>query len=163
MDSSVSFEPPSVLFVVCVMAGIMPACQWHSTLAVVAIFIQMRLQQEQYALILVRILYGQNETRRKRRYWVRPWLEKRLQFGAYHAWMRQLVAKFPDYFINYMRMELAMFRVFREVLIRLSERIKKQTTSFRKYAAIKCPSECMLAATARAHGRLPRTAFLYRQ
>ena len=92
----------------------------------------MRLQQEQDALILAKILYGQNKTRRKRRYWVRPWLEKRLQFGAYRTLMRELEAKFPDYFINYMRMEPIAINVSRGAHHSLSERVRKQTTSFRK-------------------------------
>ena len=42
--------------------------------------------------------------------------------------MRELEAESPEDFISYMRMEPAMFR---EVLIRLSERIRKKTTRFR--------------------------------
>ena len=106
----------------CAMAGILPYQSAY-------ILMQMGLQEEQDALVVARWLCERNKMRKRRRYWVRPWLERRLLYGAYHSLMRELEAESPVDFINYMRMEPSMFR---EVLIRLSDRIRKKTTNFRE-------------------------------
>lgn len=61
----------------------------------------------------------------------------------------------PEDFMNYMRMEPAMFR---EVLIRLSERIRKKTTRFR--APFKSWDEVNNHFTTPCHFRLKKSSRL---
>ena len=57
-----------------------------------------------------------------------PWITRRVQLGFYDQLMVELENENPAYFINFMRMEPAMFRELRD---RLAPRITKQDTNFR--------------------------------
>ena len=46
----------------------------------------------------------QHERRRPRR-WVRPWIDRRRQFGAYNALMKELASEDPQSFRNFLRMD----------------------------------------------------------
>ena len=67
--------------------------------------------------------------RKKRRYWIRPWIDRRLEYGSYYTLMAELEREHQGDFTNYMRMEPAMFY---EILQRLSPRITKMDTNWRK-------------------------------
>ena len=71
------------------------------------------------------------QRQRAKRFWVRPWLsaDRRLQFGHYDQLLRELRMKDNSSFFNYMRMEPLMFD---EILNRVSPRIQKSDTHFRK-------------------------------
>ena len=71
------------------------------------------------------------QRRRAKRFWVRPWLsaDRRLQFGHYDQLLRELRMEDNSSFFNYMRMEPLMFD---EILNRVSPRIQKSDTNFRK-------------------------------
>ena len=68
------------------------------------------------------------EMRRRRRFWVRPWIERRLQFGFYHHLMQELRVEDSETFANFLRMPP---RIFDELLSMLYDRLLKQTTNFR--------------------------------
>ena len=67
--------------------------------------------------------------RRQKRWWVRQWLTRRVDYGIYTNLMRELELEDPAAFKNYLRMEPAMFQ---ELLLRISPRITKQDTFWRK-------------------------------
>ena len=71
------------------------------------------------------------QSRRAKRFWVRPWLsaDRGLQFGHYGQLLRELWMEDNSSFFNYMRMEPLMFD---EILNRVSPRIQKRDTHFRK-------------------------------
>ena len=68
---------------------------------------------------------------RQSQFWVRPWLsaDRRLQFGHYDQLLRELRMEDNPSFFNYMRMEPLMFD---EIFNRVSPRIQKSYTHFRK-------------------------------
>ncbi|XP_071177272.1 putative nuclease HARBI1 [Mytilus edulis] len=69
--------------------------------------------------------------RRRRSFWVRPWLatERRLQFGHYDQLMNELRIEDEPSFLNFLRMPPVMFD---ELLNRVGPRIKKTDTLFRR-------------------------------
>lgn len=93
--------------------------------------LRMLLQQQEDAAALVMLLQRRRrrQQRRQRQYWVRPWIARRLLFGSYENLMVELEREAQGDFINFLRMEPAMFH---ELLLRLTPRLTKQTTQFRK-------------------------------
>lgn len=87
-----------------------------------------RLEDMATFLVLVRRRL-EKPKRKKRRYWIRPWIDRRLEYGSYYTLMAELEREHQGDFTNYMRMEPAMFY---EVLQRLSPRITKMDTNWRK-------------------------------
>ena len=65
----------------------------------------------------------------RRRWWVRPWLQRRVLYGQYEMLMAEMARDDPASFRNFIRMDPAMFQ---ELLNRLGPRITKQDTIFRK-------------------------------
>jgi len=61
--------------------------------------------------------------------WVREWLLRREEFGVYHQLMKELELEDVAAFKNFLRMEPTMFQ---ELLKRVSPRIEKQNTFWRK-------------------------------
>ena len=91
----------------------------------------MMQQQQQDAAALLVLLHQRRRRRRRRRrstYWVRPWIARRLEFGHYHNLMAELEREHHGDFINYLRMDPAMFH---ELLQRLTPRLTKQDTKWR--------------------------------
>ena len=68
------------------------------------------------------------ERRRRRTYWIRPWVIRRPILGQYGSLMQELRVEDVAGFRNFIRMEPAMFR---ELLERLGPRITKQDTFYR--------------------------------
>ena len=85
----------------------------------------------QNQIVIAQILVDRQRRRRPRprRYWVKPWLSRRLDYGHYDRLMRELEAEDVVSFRNFVRMDPAMFR---EVLQRVGPRIEKYDTWFRK-------------------------------
>ena len=75
------------------------------------------------------IMYQRRRRRRRRQYWVRPWITRRVQFGQYENLMVELEREAQGDFLNYMRMEPAMFH---ELVQRLTPRLTKQDTRLRR-------------------------------
>ena len=67
--------------------------------------------------------------RRRRRFWVRPWLERRPLHGQYERLMVEMTQEDPASFRNFLRMEPAMFR---ELLVRIGPRLQRKTTFWRQ-------------------------------
>ena len=74
------------------------------------------------------IIQGRNQ-RRARRYWVKPWLTRRLDYGHYDRLMRELQNEDVASFRNFVRMDPDMFH---EVLLRVAPRIERHDTWYRK-------------------------------
>ena len=70
-----------------------------------------RLNQ-QTQIVIAQILVDRQRRRRPRprRYWVKPWLSRRLDYGHYDRLMRELEAEDVGSFRNFVRMDPAMFR-----------------------------------------------------
>ena len=100
-----------------------------SQLALLGLSLQLSLQQEQALMSVLQLKIKRKKISKMRKYWVKPWLTRRLQYGMYHTLMRELERESEGDFVCLMRMEPEMFR---EILMRVSERIRKQTTKFRK-------------------------------
>ena len=89
-----------------------------------------RLNQQNQIVIAQILVDRQRRHRpRPRRYWVKPWLSRRLDYGCYDCLMRKLEAEDVGSFRNFVRMDPAMFR---EVLQRVGPRIEKYDTWYRK-------------------------------
>ena len=86
---------------------------------------------QQNQIVIAQILVDRQRRRRPRprRYWVKPWLSRRLDYGQYDPLMRELEAEDVVPFTNFVRMDPAMFR---EVLQRVGPRIEKYDTWYRK-------------------------------
>ena len=52
----------------------------------------------------------QNRVRVQRRYWIRPWIQRRGDFGHYNRLMKELENEDRQSFNNFLRMPLEMFR-----------------------------------------------------
>ena len=93
--------------------------------------LQFLLQEDEDEdeLALVLLLYQRRRVRRRRQYWVRPWISRRPLFGAYENLMVELERESHGDFKNYLRMEPAMFH---ELLQRVTPRLTKRDTNFRK-------------------------------
>ena len=97
----------------------------HDELQLMALMLQQ--QQEDGAALLV-LLHQRRRRRRQRRYWVRPWIGRRLEFGQYHNLMAELEWEHHGDFTNYLRMDPAMYH---ELLQRLTPRLTKTDTNYR--------------------------------
>lgn len=76
---------------------------------------------------------------------MRPWIERRSFYGNYANLMRELERESQGDFTNYMRMEP---RMFHELLLRVTPRLTKRDTNYRR------PLDWLrLAAIDRASGR----------
>lgn len=64
----------------------------------------------------------QRQGRSKRRWWVKPWIERRILFGQYETLMREIERECQGDFLNYLRMPPVMFY---ELLQRITPRIQK--------------------------------------
>ena len=89
----------------------------------------LREEEEEEAVVGVVLAHVMRHRRRPRQYWTRPWIARRLQFGHYHNLMAELERESHGDFVSFLRMEPAMFY---ELLERITPRISKQTTNWRK-------------------------------
>ena len=67
--------------------------------------------------------------RRRRQFWVRPWIQRRPMYGNYENLMLELERESRGDFVNFMRMEP---RMFHELLLRVTPRLTKQETNYRR-------------------------------
>jgi len=80
-------------------------------------------------MMMMMILQRKKRKRRVKRFWVRPWITRRLEYGFYDRLMNELQSESPTDFKNMLRIEPAMFQ---ELTDRLTPRILKQNTNYRK-------------------------------
>jgi hypothetical protein len=74
------------------------------------------------------ICHAASKPKRRGRVWVRYFLQKREEYGAYSCLMRDLEMHHSDKFRNYVRMEP---ETFAELLSKVDPLISKKTTRFR--------------------------------
>ena len=90
----------------------------------------LRHQQNLMELALHQIHVIRRRRRRgQRKYWVRPWIGRRRQFGLYDQLLVELHNEDQKAFKNFMRMPPEMFD---ELLTRVGPRISKQKTNYRE-------------------------------
>lgn len=65
----------------------------------------------------------------QRKWWSRPWLQRRMLFGQYENLMREMAQEDVPGFKNFVRVEPALFQ---ELLTRIAPRIERQDTFMRK-------------------------------
>jgi hypothetical protein len=85
---------------------------------------QLQQLQEEEAVLVALLLRERNREiqRQQRRWWVKPWIERRVLLGQYDTLMRELQRECQGDFVHYLRMEPAMFR---EILLRVGPRLEK--------------------------------------
>ena len=85
--------------------------------------------QENLILQLAEFVHRRRRRRiRRRRFWVRPWIGRRMELGLYHRLMAELRNEDPTAFHNFMRMPVAMYD---ELVDRLTARLTRETTNYR--------------------------------
>ena len=67
---------------------------------------------------------GIRRERQRRRWWVRPWLQRRPLYGQYETLMAELEHEHHNDFKSFLRMEPEMFY---ELLLRVAPHIEKNT------------------------------------
>ena len=77
----------------------------------------------------VDVIRRRRKRRGHRRFWVRPWIGRRLQFGLYDQLLVELRNEDQASFKNFMRMSPEMID---ELLTRVGPRITKQNTNYRE-------------------------------
>ena len=89
------------------------------------------LEADAAMIIIRRRMRRRRRRRRQRTCWVRPWLsaDRRLQFGHYDQLMEELRMEDTQSFFNFVRMSPELFD---EILHRVSPRISRQDTNYRK-------------------------------
>jgi hypothetical protein len=103
--------------------------------------VQLAMMQEEEEEEEEQVVQRRRETRR-RRWWVRPWISRRLDFGAYDQLMRELEDEDVTSFTNFLRFTPEGFR---ELLDTVGPHIQKQDTFWRKAL----PAGLKLAVTLR--------------
>ena len=98
----------------------------HQRIALLQLQIQLQEEEEEddnFMLALVverqRVL---REGRRARRWWVRPWIERRRLFGQYDTLFQELDRESGGDYMGYIRMDRNLFS---ELLLRVTPRITK--------------------------------------
>jgi len=84
--------------------------------------------EEEAALVLL-VNQRRRMRRRRQRFWVRPWIARRLLFGQYPQLMAELEREAQGDFTNFIRMEPLTFN---KLVNRLTLRISKAVTNFRR-------------------------------
>lgn len=88
-------------------------------------------QQQQLCAVAAAVIRRRNQRQEKRRrqFWVRPWIDRRSFYGNYANLMQELERESEGDFSNYMRMDPCMFH---ELLLRLTPRLTKRVTNYRR-------------------------------
>ena len=83
----------------------------------------------QNAAVVAVMVYRVLSRRRRRQYWLKPWIARRPQFGDFENLIVALETERRGDFVGYLMMEPAMFH---ELVQRLTPRLIKQATNDRK-------------------------------
>jgi hypothetical protein len=95
------------------------------------IWIRLRMQQQQQSYLsgMLYLRRRKHQERKRRQFWVRPWIERRAFYGNYENLIQELERESRGDFTNYMRMEPNMFH---ELLLRVAPRLTKRDTNYRR-------------------------------
>ena len=84
---------------------------------------QLLDEEERHAAILARLIQErQRQMRGRRRWWVRPWIERRRLFGQFDTLFKELERESHGDYMSYIRMDPNLFG---ELLLRVTPRITK--------------------------------------
>ena len=84
---------------------------------------QLLDEEERHAAILARLIQErQRQLRGRRRWWVRPWIERRRLFGQFDTLFKELERESHGDYMSYIRMDPNLFG---ELLLRVTPRITK--------------------------------------
>ena len=89
------------------------------------IMAELQEQQELEGLLFMMLVLRRRDLKR-RRHWVKPWIQRRAFYGDYENLMVELEREARGDFVGYLRMPPAMFH---ELVDRLSPRLTKTTTT----------------------------------
>lgn len=98
------------------------------------VYLYVFTEMSQNKIAAAVVIFEQVKRRRvkrkpRRKIWVREWIAKRNEQGAYNQLMLELRKGDPEYYKNFLRMSAADFEYLLELI---SPRIKKQDTRMRK-------------------------------
>ena len=93
-------------------------------LRILILRLQLQEEEDRHAALLARLIQARQELRgrRQRRWWVRPWIERRRLFGQYDTLFQELERESHGDYQSYIRMDPALFE---ELLTRVTPRITK--------------------------------------
>lgn len=95
--------------------------------------LQLKQQQNVNNMLILQVVQNHNRVQRRRRQrrtvWVRPWVQRRIELGQYARLMEELRLEDVRGFRNFLRVDPAMFQ---ELLLRLTPRLTKMDTFYRK-------------------------------
>ena len=93
-------------------------------LRIMVLRLQLQDEEERHAAILARLIAERQQLagRRARRWWVRPWIERRRLFGQYDTLFKELERESHGDYMQYIRMDP---NTFGEILLRVAPRITK--------------------------------------
>lgn len=86
------------------------------------------MHQSLMSALAVEALDASPPPKKKRRAWVWPYLQKRLQYGHYDTLMDELYADNPELYRNYTRMDREQFQ---DIVARITPIIERKTTRWR--------------------------------
>ena len=97
-------------------------------------WLQLQLQleeaEERERAILGTVIWPrQNLNTRRRRWWVRPWIQRRRLFAQYDTLMEELQRESQGDFVSFLRIDPAMFHA---LLVRVGPRITKVQSEYIK-------------------------------
>ena len=92
-------------------------------LRIIILRAQLQDAEERHAAILARLIHErQQQMRGRRRWWVRPWIERRRLFGQFDTLFKELERESQGDYMSYIRMDPNLFA---ELLLRVTPRITK--------------------------------------
>ena len=109
-------------------------------------WLQLQLQLEEAeererAILRTVIWPRQNLNTRRRRWWVRPWIQRRRLFGQYDTLMEELQRESQGDFVSFLGIDPAMFHA---LLVRVGPRITKVQSEYIKWVIQTCPISILL-------------------
>ena len=103
------------------LAKLTMAIQAHR-LCIAAMNRMLADEERDEVIFLALVRERQRRRVQQRRWWVKPWLERRRLFGQYHTLFQELEREFDGDYLSYIRMSSNMFA---ELLLRVGPRITK--------------------------------------
>lgn len=79
-------------------------------------------------VLLIKRLRRRRVSKRKHKYWVRPWLQNRQGYGAYHQLLQEMKMLDTSSYKNFLRMDSTSFE---ELLVKVAPKITFQNTPMR--------------------------------
>ena len=94
-----------------------------------AVMTQCIIHHNLLTALAIDCVFPAPKPRKKRRVWVWPYLQERLEYGHYDTLMDELYSENPDLYRNYIRMDRELFET---IVNAVTPMIQKKTTRWRK-------------------------------